>query len=209
MKYTVNLKYIIKKILISTSGLPIMLMFTFFLTNCHWDSYGDAKIKPFEEFKHFSHESSARNLPTGTIAQESKNEDSLSPLDESRKYRTKPPFNITKQDLIRGQNRFNIYCSPCHDLGGFGNGFIVSRGYWNPPDLHSPTISSAALGHYVEVMKNGFGVMSNYASQIKYRDMWRIAAYIRVLQFSQKVPHKDLESKDIDFIESTPNRLKK
>lgn len=98
------------------------------------------------------------------------------------------PFPVNSAVLQRGRERFNIYCAPCHSRTGDGNGMIVQRGYRRPPSYHTDRLRNAPLGHFYEVITNGFGAMPDYSAQIEARDRWAIAAYIRVLQFSQNAP---------------------
>jgi mono/diheme cytochrome c family protein len=94
--------------------------------------------------------------------------------------------------LLRGQQRYNIYCTPCHSLTGDGYGMIVQRGYKRPPTFHQDRLRNAPLGHFFDVMSNGFGAMPDYGAQIKPYDRWAIAAYIRALQRSQNPQPNDL-----------------
>jgi mono/diheme cytochrome c family protein len=98
------------------------------------------------------------------------------------------PIQITKADLLRGQERFNIYCSPCHGRLGNGHGMIVTRGLRQPPSYHDQRLIDAPIGHFFDVMTNGYGAMYSYASRVAVDDRWRIAAYIRALQTSQNAP---------------------
>ncbi|HYG99986.1 MAG TPA: cytochrome c [Terriglobales bacterium] len=98
------------------------------------------------------------------------------------------PFPVNEQVLERGRERFNIYCSPCHSRSGDGNGMIVQRGYRRPPSLHVERLRKAPLGHFFDVMTNGFGAMPDYAAQVSPGDRWAIVAYIRALQLSQSAP---------------------
>ena len=98
------------------------------------------------------------------------------------------PFPVDRAVLERGRSRYNIYCAPCHARTGDGNGMIVQRGYRRPPSYHTDRLRKAALGHFFEVMTNGFGAMPDYSAQIDARDRWCIAAYIRALQLSQYAP---------------------
>lgn len=102
------------------------------------------------------------------------------------------PFAITADVLTRGQDRFNIYCSPCHGETGYGNGMIVQRGFTQPPSFHDERLRQAPVGHFFDVITNGLGAMPSYASQIPVRDRWAIIAYIRALQLSQNVNVNDL-----------------
>lgn len=98
------------------------------------------------------------------------------------------PIQITEADLQRGQQRFNIFCSPCHGLGGDGRGMLVMRGLREPPNYRDPRLVNAPVGHFFDVMTNGYGAMYSYASRVPVDDRWRIAAYIRALQFSSNAP---------------------
>ena len=98
---------------------------------------------------------------------------------------TQQQVPVTQQVLDRGEERFNIYCSPCHSRLGDGNGMIPSRGYRHPPSFHTEALRTAKTGHFFDVMTNGFGAMPTYAPQIPVADRWAIVAYIRVLQLSQ------------------------
>lgn len=87
--------------------------------------------------------------------------------------------------LVRGRERFEIYCAVCHDRTGSGNGMIVQRGFLRPPTFHSQRLRSARLGHFFDVISNGFGAMPSLASQLRPADRWAVVAYIRALQLSQ------------------------
>lgn len=95
------------------------------------------------------------------------------------------PFPVTHQVLLRGQERFNIFCSPCHGRTGMGNGLVVQRGFKAPPSLHDDRLRVAPVGHFFDVITNGFGAMPSYATQIPVTDRWAIIAYIRALQLSE------------------------
>ena len=96
------------------------------------------------------------------------------------------PFKVTKEILDRGQNRFNISCLPCHGALGDGNGMIATRGIRRPPSYHIDRLRKAPSSYYYDVITNGFGAMSHYADQLNQEDRWKVIAYIRVLQLSQK-----------------------
>jgi mono/diheme cytochrome c family protein len=102
------------------------------------------------------------------------------------------PFPVTADVLTRGQDRFNVYCTPCHGRVGDGNGFIPSRGLKRPPSYHIERLRKAPLGYFFDVMTNGFGVMQDYSAQVAPQDRWAIVAYIRALQLSQNAPAADI-----------------
>ena len=97
------------------------------------------------------------------------------------------PMTITKDDLNRGQERYNIYCSVCHGMTGYGDGIVARRGFNrpSPASYHQDRLRQAPVGHFFDVMTNGWGAMPSYASQVPVEDRWRIAAYVRALQLSQ------------------------
>ncbi len=98
------------------------------------------------------------------------------------------PFVITAADLRRGQERYTIFCSMCHGGVGDGKGMIALRGFVNPPSYHIPRLRKAPVGHFFDVITNGWGAMYSYNARVGVRDRWRIAAYIRALQLSQNAP---------------------
>ena len=97
------------------------------------------------------------------------------------------PMSIAKTDLDRGQERYNIYCSACHGMTGYGDGIVARRGFNkpSPANYHQDRLRQAPVGHFFDVMTNGWGAMPSYASQISVEDRWKIIAYLRALQLSQ------------------------
>ena len=128
------------------------------------------------------------------------------------------PFPVTDELLARGQQRYNIYCAPCHSRVGDGNGVIPSRGFpRKPPSFHTDRLRKVPLGYLFDVTTNGFGSMSDYASQIAPRDRWAIVAYIRALQLNQgataadvptgqKVPSEPLQFQELGSGATLPVR---
>jgi mono/diheme cytochrome c family protein len=151
--------------------------------------HNQPKYKPFAQTAFFGDERSARPAIADTVARGQLH------LDEARytgkingKDVTAIPIQITKEDVRRGQDRFTIYCTPCHGRLGDGQGMLVQRGLRQPPSYHDPRLVSAPIGHFFDVMTNGYGAMYPYASRVAVDDRWRIAAYIRALQLSQNAP---------------------
>jgi hypothetical protein len=101
------------------------------------------------------------------------------------------PYPVTMQVLERGQERFNIYCTPCHSRVGNGEGMIVQRGYSKAGNFHTQRLETAPLGHFFNVISHGYGSMPDYAAQVQPQDRWAIAAYIRALQLSQNAKPGD------------------
>jgi mono/diheme cytochrome c family protein len=102
------------------------------------------------------------------------------------------PFPVTREVLRQGQHRYMIYCVVCHDPLGTGRGKIVERGYTPPPSFHIDRLRAAAVGHFFDVITNGYGSMPEYRQQIPPRDRWAITAYVRALQLSQHFPAAEL-----------------
>lgn len=102
------------------------------------------------------------------------------------------PLPLGTELLARGQERYEIFCTPCHGRVGTGEGAVVKRGMRTPPSYHIPRLREAPIGHFFDVVTNGFGVMLDYAEQIPPADRWAIAAYIRALQVSQGIPVAEL-----------------
>jgi mono/diheme cytochrome c family protein len=102
------------------------------------------------------------------------------------------PIPVTKELIDRGQERFNIYCIVCHGPTGNGDGMIVRRGFPKPPTYHDDRLRNAPVGHFFDVMTNGWGKMNSYSYQVQPADRWAIAAYIRSLQASQN-PDENLK----------------
>ena len=98
--------------------------------------------------------------------------------------------------LDRGQERFNIYCTPCHDATGSGNGLVVQRGYPKPQTYHTDRLRKIEAGYFFDVMTNGFGRMPDYRAQLTPRDRWNIVAYIRALQLSEHATIADVPPAD-------------
>jgi mono/diheme cytochrome c family protein len=106
--------------------------------------------------------------------------------------------DMTFDLLKRGQERFGIYCTPCHDAGGYGNGTVPARGFPHPPSFHIDRLRNAPSRYFVDVMTNGHGVMYSYTDRVSPSDRWAIAAYIRALQLSQDAAAGTLPQQDRD-----------
>ena len=159
--------------------------------------YDQEKYEPLEASAFFADGMSFRSQVDGTVAQGQLR------LDEHF-YQGKIqgqlaetlPMAVDRQLLERGRERFNIFCSPCHDKTGSGNGMIVQRGLKQPPSYHQERLREVPVGHFFDVMTNGFGVMYSYASRIPVADRWAIVAYIKVLQLSQNLEFDQLPAED-------------
>jgi mono/diheme cytochrome c family protein len=99
---------------------------------------------------------------------------------------------VDKALLLRGQDRFDVYCSPCHGRTGDGNGMVVQRGFKQPASYHTDRLRAQPVGYFYDVVTNGFGAMQDYSAQVAPRDRWAIAAYVRALQFSRNADVADV-----------------
>jgi mono/diheme cytochrome c family protein len=170
-------------------GLFTALLFAAFLTSCRQDMQDQPKYKPLAASRFFSDGKSARQLVEGTEPFQPGGQAISPTADESKA--TALPFALTPQALDRGQERFNIYCSPCHGRLGYGDGMVVQRGFLAPPSYHIDRLRQAPVGHFYDVMTNGFGAMPSYSDKVAPQDRWAVAAYIRALQLSQHATVND------------------
>jgi mono/diheme cytochrome c family protein len=170
----------------------VALALVCFVSGCRQDMQLQPRYNPYDASKFFGDSRSARPPVPGTIA---RGQLHLDELLFSGKVDGKDaevfPFAITRADLNRGRERYNIYCAPCHDVTGSGRGMIVLRGFPQPPSFHIDRLRQAPPGHYFDVMTNGLGVMYSYSARVSPEDRWRIAAYIRALQLSQQATIAD------------------
>jgi mono/diheme cytochrome c family protein len=164
------------------------------LAACRQDMHDQPKFKPLAESDFYADLRSARTPVEGTVARGQLREDTYF---YTGKVGDNPgdymPFPATGDLLERGQQRYNIYCAPCHSRLGDGNGVVSGRGFpRKPPSFHDERLRKVPLGYFFDVMTNGFGSMPDYASQIPPRDRWAIVAYIRALQLSQAATAADV-----------------
>ena len=163
------------------------------LASCRQDMHDQPKYKPQRGSDFFADGRSNRPLLAGTIARGRLSEDEMLDTGKANGEFTKVfPFEVTAKILERGMSRYGIYCAPCHDATGSGNGMVVRRGMKQPVSFHIPRLQEAAPGYYFDVMTNGFGAMYDYSDRIKVEDRWAIAAYIRVLQKAQNAKLADV-----------------
>jgi mono/diheme cytochrome c family protein len=175
------------------------------LGGCRLDMHLQPRYNPEVPSELFKNGSSALEPVAGTVpADESPNNELLYTGRLNGTVADAFPFPITAQDLKRGQERFNIYCSPCHGYLGYGDGMIVQRGFLAPPSYHSDRLRQAPAGHFFEVITDGFGRMFSYKSRVRPDDRWRIVAYIRALQLSQHAPASELANSQLPKSGATP-----
>ena len=195
-----------RKVSVSTEkGLAVCVLFSALLLGCRQDMHVQPKYVPGDPSSFFPDGRSERPPVAGTVARGQLRTDAL--LYAGRingAVADMFPFPITSADLSRGRERYNIYCSPCHDYTGSGNGMIVQRGFPSPPSFHIERLRQAPAGHFFEVITNGLGLMYSYASRVSPDDRWRIAAYIRALQLSQHGTMGDVPASESNALSGQP-----
>ncbi len=201
--------------------LPCSFCLAAAAAGCQQKMAGQPSYRPYQPSGFFADGMSARPLPGGVVAREwLRSDDPLmtgvkpgqtpAPAGEKDKSTPRPdapsdpgkfvdafPFELTRADLDRGQERYTIFCAVCHDPVGTGQGKIPERGYVRPPNLHADTsrgfalyrkdvpLRAAPVGYLFEVVSRGYGAMPRYGPQIPPQDRWRVVAYVRALQLSQ------------------------
>ena len=168
------------------SLLATALVALVLVAGCRQDMHNQPKYRPLRPSTLFADGSSARQPVDGTVARGTLNADeALFTGMQNGAPVAEMPFAISASDLDRGEERYNIFCAPCHDQTGSGQGMIVQRGYRQPPSFHIERLKTVEPGYMFDVITNGFGVMPDYRAQIDARDRWRIIAYVKALQLSQ------------------------
>ena len=174
------------------------------LTGCRQDMHDQPSYKPYAQSSFWPDQRSARPAIDGAVARGKLKTDTR--LWKGRAadgtFITEIPMPVTKALLMRGQQRFNIYCTPCHGRTGEGEGMVVQRGFKHPPTYHSDRLRQQPPGYIFDVISNGFGSMVSYASRIPMEDRWAITAYVKVLQFSQNATTADVPEADRGRIEA-------
>jgi hypothetical protein len=153
---------------------------------CRQDMHDQPKLKPYARSDFYADDRSARPLPAGTVARGQLRDDPLLFTGKvDGRFADALPFPLTPELLQRGQERYTIFCTPCHGQTGRGDGMVVRRGYRRPSSFHVDRLRGENVGYFFDVMTNGFGAMQDYTAQVPVRDRWAIAAYVKALQFSQ------------------------
>ena len=180
---------------ISRRAVLNLLLMVLLLSACTQKMAEQPRYDTLASSNFFPNGSSARPLPIGVIPHDFVATQDL-PADQF-------PMPLKMELLQRGRQRYNIYCSPCHDYVGTGNGMAAIRGFQRkPPSFHIDTLRAAPPGHFFDVITNGFGSMPPYANQIPVADRWAIIAYVRALQLSQWAAIADVPDNERQRLES-------
>jgi hypothetical protein len=195
----------------STSMLLICSAAVVLLGGCRQDMHNQPKYIPLRESAFFTDGRGSRLPVEHTVARGHANEDEYFYTGKRNgQLGNELPDGLLhegfgmKELLARGQERYNIYCTPCHSRTGDGNGMIVQRGLKHPPSYHEARLKQQPLSYFYDVMTNGFGAMLNYQAQVAPRDRWAIAAYIRALQLSQDAKLSDVPEEERSRLQVSP-----
>ena len=185
------------------SLILLLVVLTLLLTACGGAMSDQPRLEPYEVSDFFADGQASRPLVANTVPREGYTEDTaFSTGMQDGAPVTVIPIPVTLDVIQRGQERYNIYCAPCHGLDGDADGMIVQRGFPKPPSYYSDRLRSAAPGHIYDVITNGFGMMFDYATQVHPADRWAIVAYIQALQLSRSASADALPAEDRAALES-------
>lgn len=183
--------------------LPVLLLLL--VAGCDQAMSAEGRSRPLQESPFFADGRNSRVPPEGTVAQgDLRVDEALYRGREGGRFAAEFPFPIAAADLARGRERYEIFCSPCHDRTGSGRGIIVERGYRAPPPFHVDRLRAAPVGELYDVITRGRGAMPGYADQVPVRDRWRIVGYLRALQASRGVPVDALPPAERARLEAEP-----
>lgn len=165
------------------------------LAGCRQDMHNQPKFVPQRGTTFFADGRSSRPQVENTVGRGQLHEDSYfyTGMVNGTEGATMP-FPVTMDVLAKGQERYNVYCTPCHSRVGNGVGMIVQRGYSKAGNFHTPRLNAAPLGHFFNVISNGYGSMPDYAAQLTPADRWAVVAYVKALQLSQNAQESDVAS---------------
>ena len=175
----------------------LVLSAILFLAGCRQDMHDQPRFEPLEASALFADGRSSRPRVPGTIARGEREYDSH--LLEGRvngELASTFPMEVTRELLERGRERYDVFCSACHDRAGTGRGIVVERGLKQPSSLHIERLRKAPPGYVFDVITRGFGAMYDMADRIPADDRWAITAYVRALQRSQNGTIADVAGAD-------------
>ena len=177
----------------SVAKHTLVIAFACVAVACRQDMHDAPRYEALEASAFFENGGSARTLVANTVPRGYLREDELLNTGKlAGQFTTTFPMAVTADVMARGQERYNVFCSPCHGRTGVGNGMIVQRGFRQPPSYGEQRLRDAPAGYFFDVMTNGFGAMQDYAAQVPVADRWAIVAYIRALQLSMNATVADV-----------------
>ncbi len=171
------------------AGLAAMSL----LAGCRQDMHNQPKFYPQRGSDFYADGRSVRPQVTNTVGRSQLHQDVYFYTGfVNGKEGDGMPFPVSLQVLERGQERYNVFCTPCHSRVGNGGGMIVQRGYAKAGNFHTDRLRQAPLGHFFNVISNGYGAMPDYSAQLTEAERWSVVAYVRALQLSQKASQADV-----------------
>ena len=171
---------------------------------CRQDMHDQPKYQPLQPSAFFADGRASRPVVEGTVPRGGLALDATRATGKLGKDYAPNPLPRTVGTFRRGRERYEIYCAPCHDRAGTGNGMIVERGFKQPTSFHDDRLRAVADGYLFETITQGYGVMPSYAAQIPVDDRWAIAWWVRVLQRSQSATLADVPLEDRAKLDATP-----
>lgn len=173
------------------------------LSGCRQDMHDQPKYEPYEVSTFFGDGQASRLPVPGTVARGLLRADShlYRGVGADGGFATTLPMELDRALVDRGRERYDIFCSPCHGRAGDGQGMIVQRGFKQPASFHEARLRDTPYGYFFDVMTNGFGEMSDYATQVPVTDRWAIAAYLKVLQSSHYTNIAELSAEERSQLE--------
>jgi len=186
-------------------GILLLATTALVAAGCRQDMHDTPRYEAYEASATFANGAASRTAPTGTVARGwLRDDEALYTGKVGGQLVDQFPFAIAHADLQRGQQRFNIYCTPCHGQLGDGNGMVVQRGLRQAASYHQERLRLEKVGYFYDVITNGFGAMQGYAEQIPVRDRWLIVAYVRALQLSQHASVNDVPAERRADLDAAP-----
>jgi mono/diheme cytochrome c family protein len=188
-------------------ALAVCLIAAIAVAGCRQDMHDQPKYKAQAGSDFFADKRAGRPLEAGTVARGFLRADTAAYTGRANGQLVDVfPFPVTADVMARGQERYNIFCAPCHSRTGWGDGLVVRRGYRRPPSFHDDRLRTMAVGHFFSVITNGFGAMPDYAQQIPPEDRWAIVAYMRALQRSHQGTLADVPAAERARLDAEPRR---
>jgi mono/diheme cytochrome c family protein len=186
-----------------------LLAVTLLLSACGRNMYDQPRAEVYEASPFFADGASSRPLPEGTVSRE---RGAFDPVyltgQDAGGLVSELPVELTGELLLRGQERYNIYCAACHNYNGDGRGMIVQKGFPQPTSFHEQRLLDAPVGYTYNAITNGFGRMYSYASRIPVEDRWAIAAYVKALQLSQNATVDDVPAEVLNELRDATGEVR-
>ena len=194
----------------SRAPLVLLALAALLLSACGRNMYDQPKAEAFEATPFFADGSVVRQLPEGTVSRGRGDVDPayFTGQGPDGTQLAELPVELSADLLRRGQERYNIYCTPCHGYDGTGNGIVVQRGFPQPTSFQTQRLLDAPVGYYYGAITNGFGRMYSYAARVPVEDRWAISAYVKALQLSQNANAEDVPSDVLDELQATEGALR-